>query len=388
MARYAVFLVLACVYIVGAMSIVRNEGISYRASLKPADKVVAARAPTEAPGRRIDSAEDVAGAEASPPAMTITRPAPSAGPSPAKEVRPRVEEKAIVRPSETPLPKPTPPPSMAVAAKTAPSLATSSGSPSKQERDERIARWTSDPFWSQPELAKRWDLTHFTRDDERQLGEQLNATILHWNPEDSGPGRQRVLQAAKPLLNLIRPKTREYQFFVLDSEIANAFSHPGGYIYVSRKLLEMIPEEDEGALQFVLAHEIAHVEANDALTWLNARDIRRYADGTIAKLYFVIIPLGYPNEVEYRADSRAYTRLKQLHRSDHEGFKFLHLLDGYAKRNGFGDRRGKLEDLAKLPRGDRKGDQLFSPIENHLRSHPAAFERLDKLKEFRDAAKH
>src|SRR5262249_29649333 len=161
-------------------------------------------------------------------------------------------------------------------------------------------------------------------------------------------------------------KTRDYQFFVLDSEIANSFSHPGGSIYVTRKLLEIIPEEDEGALQFVLAHEMAHVEANDALTWLNARDIRKYADGTIVKLYFVIIPLGYPKEVEYRADARAYTRLKQLRRSDHECLKFLHLLDGYAKRNGFGNGRGKLEDLAKQPRGDRKGDLLFSPIENHL----------------------
>ncbi|MBI3773467.1 MAG: M48 family metalloprotease [Gammaproteobacteria bacterium] len=48
-----------------------------------------------------------------------------------------------------------------------------------------------------------------------------------------------------------------YRFAVLDNDGVNAFSAPGGYIFVTRGALAIM--EDESELAAVLAHEIAHV---------------------------------------------------------------------------------------------------------------------------------
>ncbi len=48
-----------------------------------------------------------------------------------------------------------------------------------------------------------------------------------------------------------------YHFDILDTDVVNAFSTPGGFIFVTRGLLENI--STEGELAGVLAHEVGHV---------------------------------------------------------------------------------------------------------------------------------
>ncbi len=48
-----------------------------------------------------------------------------------------------------------------------------------------------------------------------------------------------------------------YQFFVLDDDSVDVFSYGGGYIYITRGLLNFVDSEAE--LAAVLAHEVAHV---------------------------------------------------------------------------------------------------------------------------------
>ena len=50
---------------------------------------------------------------------------------------------------------------------------------------------------------------------------------------------------------------RQYQFQVIDSEVANAFAIPGGFIFLNRGILERAGSASE--LAGVLAHEIGHV---------------------------------------------------------------------------------------------------------------------------------
>jgi predicted Zn-dependent protease len=54
-----------------------------------------------------------------------------------------------------------------------------------------------------------------------------------------------------------------YHFAVLDTDIINAFSCPGGYVFVTRGALGII--ECEAELAAVLAHEIAHVAHKDII---------------------------------------------------------------------------------------------------------------------------
>jgi Peptidase family M48 len=385
MVRRSVVGILFCIFLTGSVLLVRNRGQAYRESLRKARRMASADA-----SHRVEQNAEVEIAEApnavSNPALAH-QDTPSEKPIPgthaassAKGARQQTSpsEKtttiaadsfASASPSQT---MPQSPPRQ---------VATST--PMSAEAQAAIARWKSDPFWSRPHLTKQWDLDHFTTQDEKHLGEQLNHLILQLNSEDRGSGLRRVKDTAAPMLELVSRKDITYQFFVLNSEVANAFSHPGGYVYVGRKLLDMIPEDQEHMLEFVLGHEIAHVELRHALKCLQAPDVRSFSDGTLQKLYLLILPHGYPDALEYEADAWVYQQMKRLDRSEHDCLQFLRILDRYAKAHGFEHGRGKPEELLKEYRSQPDGDRVLSPIDNHLRAHPAAYDRQKHLKELK-----
>ena len=51
----------------------------------------------------------------------------------------------------------------------------------------------------------------------------------------------------------------EWEFFVLDSQVINAFALPGGKVFISRGLMEKM--DNEAQLAGVLGHEVGHVTA-------------------------------------------------------------------------------------------------------------------------------
>lgn len=53
-----------------------------------------------------------------------------------------------------------------------------------------------------------------------------------------------------------------FRFTVLNSAVENAFSVPGGYIYITRQLMVLM--DDEAELAFALGHEVGHVAASHA----------------------------------------------------------------------------------------------------------------------------
>ena len=62
-----------------------------------------------------------------------------------------------------------------------------------------------------------------------------------------------------------------YQVSVVDSPQINAFSQPGGYIYIYRGLLNM--SWNEGELAGMLAHEISHIVARHNLNRLSRHEV-------------------------------------------------------------------------------------------------------------------
>lgn len=56
----------------------------------------------------------------------------------------------------------------------------------------------------------------------------------------------------------------KYQFFIIDIPDANAFNTPGGYIFISRKLIAFTKTEDE--LAGVMAHELGHASVRHSAT--------------------------------------------------------------------------------------------------------------------------
>ncbi len=55
------------------------------------------------------------------------------------------------------------------------------------------------------------------------------------------------------------PRKLPYKFYVVNTDVVNAFALPGGYIFINRGLLLVL--ENESQLAGVLAHELGHVNA-------------------------------------------------------------------------------------------------------------------------------
>src|SRR5437764_13725957 len=55
---------------------------------------------------------------------------------------------------------------------------------------------------------------------------------------------------------------QSFHFTTLNSAVENAFSVPGGYVYITRQLMTIM--DDESQLAFALGHEVGHVAANHA----------------------------------------------------------------------------------------------------------------------------
>ena len=100
---------------------------------------------------------------------------------------------------------------------------------------------------------------------ERTIGESL---ALEGFRRYGLPVKDKALQEYVNLVgnavarNSVRPNI-PYNFVVVESPLQNAFSCPGGIIFISSGLLKTIQSEDQ--LAGVLAHEVAHVGHKHAL---------------------------------------------------------------------------------------------------------------------------
>jgi hypothetical protein len=367
MARYGIAAVIASVYVIVAAWVVQSTGTAYRADLRR--QRLAAGASSKATARAAGGdtgngagAKPSAVASASPPAAQLDRPV-----------------EATRTPAATSPKNATPGTAKGDASPVAPT----EGRAAKEEGLPPAARDTvANARPSNPDPGFVWadslDLAQLTIQDEMRLGRELNKLIMTYNRRlDDGAREQRVEDIARPLLNKRMRKEIEYTFTILDSEAVNAFSHPGGYIYVCRGLFNLFGEDEDYVLEFVLGHEIAHVDLKHALTCLQAANAeeKKRGLGTLPQFY-LLIAFGYPDRMEFEADAWACKRMMvDLDRSRHDALAFLRKFEGYARDNGFSAGR-------KLPPQKAEGQTEAVPslVENHYRAHTSARKRLGELK--------
>jgi predicted Zn-dependent protease len=160
-------------------------------------------------------------------------------------------------------------------------------------------------------------------DAERRFGRRVAAHILGAQPlVDDDRLTRYVNLLGKSLVLYSSRNELEFYFGVLDSPAINAYSAPGGYVFVTRGAIAAA--QDEAELAAVLAHEIAHVNAQHIVKELNIRGsqstniasfariltvssdtARAVIDQAVDQAMQLLFNNGYKVQDEFEADQRA-----------------------------------------------------------------------------------
>lgn len=101
-------------------------------------------------------------------------------------------------------------------------------------------------------------MTDINEAQEIEIGRQIASVLLGAKPLDADMQLQRYVNQLGRWISLqsLRPNL-PWTFGVLDDAGYNAFAAPGGYIFVTRGLIQRVNDETE--LAAILAHEVMHV---------------------------------------------------------------------------------------------------------------------------------
>jgi predicted Zn-dependent protease len=210
---------------------------------------------------------------------------------------------------------------------------------------------------------------------EREIGAETKKKLIDAYGELTDPVLREALAVMARRLALAgdRPQLA-FEVTVLDTEVVNAFAAPGGYVFVTRGLLERMDREAE--LAAVLGHEFAHVCAlhsvrmiqqqmgYGALTALGAivSGIKLGPEALVlvaqtADLFTQLYLLGYSREFELEADR---VGLRYTHTAGYDPWAALAFF----------------ETLRELE--TRQGEKEWEP---YLRSHPTTEHRIGVVRD-------
>ena len=174
---------------------------------------------------------------------------------------------------------------------------------------------------------------------ERVIGESL---ALEGMQRFGKPVKNEALQKYVNLVgNAVAANSKRsaipYQFAVLDSRVQNAFAVPGGVIFVSKALVDIL--ENESELAGVLAHEVGHVAGKHALRSIRRAqflqgvgkisaaamkgDSGKQFESMIGDLQSVLFDKGLDKGMEFEADKAA---METMYRTGYDPEAFINVL--------------------------------------------------------------
>ncbi len=179
-----------------------------------------------------------------------------------------------------------------------------------------------------------------------------------------------VNDTGQKVVNQVSDRQYDFQFHIIDQQVANAFSLPGGYVYVTRGLLALTNSPDE--LACVLGHETTHVIKRHAAQRMEAATVPGIFAlpgaivGTVSPLAGAILTApvegvgglflaGYSRDQEREADRIGQELAARAGFDPHALSAFL-------------DRLGQFESLASNPQDQR--------IPSIFQTHPETPERV------------
>lgn len=102
------------------------------------------------------------------------------------------------------------------------------------------------------------EIPNLTEEAEIMIGREVaDELIATYGLFDDVAATERVDEIGQSMVEVSDRPDLTYEFAILDSDDINAFAAPGGFIFITRGMLDFVATDDE--LAAVLGHEIAHV---------------------------------------------------------------------------------------------------------------------------------
>ena len=170
---------------------------------------------------------------------------------------------------------------------------------------------------------------------ERALGESVSLAVTnHYGVSNNEQLERYVVLVGRTVAAKTPMKNYPWVFGVLDTDTVNAFSGPGGYVWVTRGAIQQM--QDESELAGVLAHEVGHVNRHHGLDvvkkagMLNGFLTAASADDRFAQFNQlsdaaadVVIKQGFSAPQEFEADAES---VKYVAAAGYDPSGFLHFL--------------------------------------------------------------
>jgi len=157
-----------------------------------------------------------------------------------------------------------------------------------------------------------------------------------------------------------------WTFRAVDDPSPNAFALPGGYIFVTRGLLDLMNNEAE--LASVLGHEIGHVTARHSVHQMSQQQLAQLALGVGAILSPTVAQLG---EVASQGLGLLFLKYSRDDESQADDLGFR-----YALNQGY-DVRYMDDVFRSLQRIEESSKQ--SPLPTWLQTHPGEADRIQAI---------
>ena len=145
-----------------------------------------------------------------------------------------------------------------------------------------------------------------------------------------------VRRVGKKIAQVCDRNYLNYHFYILDDNGMNAFSLPGGFVFLNRGIVE---KTTEGELAFVIAHEVGHVCARHSVKRLQVALGASLIMGIVAKgvendllsravdVVYNVVSLGYSRKDEFLADSLAVKYTYKAGYDPHAGISLMSKLE-------------------------------------------------------------
>ena len=213
-------------------------------------------------------------------------------------------------------------------------------------------------------------LTRLSIDEEIAVGKELAAqydSAGQLSPENQAI--ESYIQRIGRSVSLNAHRRLPYSFHLVpDKSMINAFSLPGGPVFVGAGMLDLMTSEDE--LAAVLAHEIEHIDhyhcAERVQIEARLRSLQLDVVGAIVQIPLQVWEAGYNKDEEFEADR--------------EGIR-LAVIAGYSPYGAVSlfEKLGKLNNEyvihAQSPE-DELSQLAIQSLQGYFRSHPLPSERL------------